>query len=393
MKPLEQGLVGAPVVLRLYGSDLNTLQELGNQTRSQLAQITNVTHTNTSLGEALPKLALSLDEEQAQLTGLDNTQIAQQLNANLEGNIGGSILEDTEELPVRVRLANSDRANLDQISTLDLVPNNQFSSENSASVPLSALGQINLVPETAIITRRNGQRVNKVQGFITAGVLPSTVLADFQQRLSESNFQLPPGYSMEWGGEAAERNEAMGNLLSTVGILIVLMVAILVLSFNSFRSAGIIFLVAIGSLGLALACLWFFGYPLGFMAILGMVGLIGVAINDSIVVLAAIRNDPQARKGDRPAMVKVIVRSTRHVLTTTITTIAGFIPLLLDGSEFWAPLAICIAGGVAGATILALFFVPCVYLLLIGRNHLNFLKFYGLRISYQLSKVMRYRIY
>ncbi len=136
------------------------------------------------LDRALPKLALSLDEEQAQLTGLDNTEIAQQLNANLEGNIGGSILEDTEEIPVRVRLANSDRANLDQITTLDLVPHNQLSPENSTPLPLSALGQINLVPETAIITRRNGQRVNTVQGFITAGVLPSTVLADFQQRLS-----------------------------------------------------------------------------------------------------------------------------------------------------------------------------------------------------------------
>ena len=342
VKQLEQSIDVPPIEIRLIGPNLDSLRELGSQARSQLVQVPNVIHTSTSLGETLPKLALDLDEEQAQLTGLDNTQIAQQLNAQLEGTLGGSILEDTEELPVRVRLANSDRANLDQISTLDLVPNNQFSSENSASVPLSALGQINLVPETAIITRRNGQRLNTVQGFITAGVLPSTVLADFQQRLSESNFQLPPGYSMEWGGEAAESNEAMGNLLSTIGILIVLMVAILVLSFNSFRSAGIIFLVAISSVGLALACLWFFGYPLGFMAILGTLGLIGVAINDSIVVLAAIRNDPQARKGDRPAMVKVIVRSTRHVLTTTITTIAGFIPLLLDGSEFCTSLLLTI---------------------------------------------------
>ncbi len=389
VKQLEQSKPVPPIELRLYGSNLDLLQKLGSQARSQLVRVPNVTHTRTSLGEALPKLALSLDEEQTQLTGLDNTQIAQQLNANLEGNIGGSILEDTEELPVRVRLANSDRASLDQITTLDLVPNNQLSPGNSTSLPLSALGQIDLVPETAIITRRNSQRVNTVQGFITAGVLPSTVLADFQQRLTDSNFQLPPGYSMEWGGESAERNRAVGNLFSTVGILIVLMVVTLVLSFNSFRSAGIVFLVAIGSVGLALASLWFFGYPLGFMSILGTVGLIGVAINDSIVVLAAIRNEPQARKGDRSAMVKVIVRSTRHVLTTTITTVAGFIPLFLDGGELWPPLAICIAGGVGGATLLALFFVPCAYLLLISRNHLNSLKLSGKPTSYQLKKVMR----
>ena len=378
LKQLKQSdQVSAPIELRLYGSDLNTLQELGNQIRSQLSQITNVIHTNTSLGKALPKLALSINEEQAQLTGLDNTEIAQQLNAKLEGTIGGSILEDTEELPVRVRLSNSDRANLDQINTLDLVPNNQLSQDNSSFLPLSGLGRINLVPENAIISRRNGKRVNVVQGFTTAGVLPSSVLADFKQRLTKSDFQLPPGYSMEWGGESVVRNEALDNLLSTIGILIVLMLTILILSFNSFRSTCIILLVAIGSLGLALASLWFFGYPMGFMFIMGTLGLTGVAINDSIVVLAAIRNDPQARKGDRRAIAKVIVRSTRHVLTTTITTVAGFTPLFLDGGELWPPLAICISGGVSGATLLALFFVPCAYLLLIDRNHANSLKLSG----------------
>ena len=388
VKQIEQGPPFPPIELRLIGSNLDTLQKLGNQARAELAQIANVTHIRNNFGEALPQLALSLDEEQTRLSQLNHTQIAQQLNASLEGIVGGSILEDIEEVPVRVRLANSDRANLNQITTLDLVPQNQL-APNSPSLPLSTLGKINLVPETAIITRRNGQRVNTIKGFITAGVLPSTVLADFQQRLSDSNFQLPPGYSMEWGGESAESNEARGNLLSTVGILLVLMVAILVLSFNSFRSAGIILLVAIGSVGLALLCLCLFGYPLGFMSILGTVGLIGVAINDSIVVLAAIRNDPLASKGDRQAMIQVIVRSTRHVLTTTITTIAGFIPLFLDGGEFWPPLAICIAGGVVGTTLFAIFFVPCTYLMLIGRNHLHSHKFADRRTSHQLKKTIQ----
>lgn len=388
VKQIEQGPPFAPIELRLIGPNLDILRELGNQARAELAQIANVTHIRNNFGEALPQLALSLDEEQTRLSQLNHTQIAQQLNASLEGIVGGSILEDIEEVPVRVRLGNGDRANLNQITTLDLVPQNQLAS-NSPSLPLSALGQINLVPETAIITRRNGQRVNTIKGFITAGVLPSTVLADFQQRLHNSNFQLPPGYSMEWGGESAESNEARSNLLSTVGILLVLMVAILVLSFNSFRSAGIILLVAIGSVGLALLCLWLFGYPLGFMSILGTVGLIGVAINDSIVVLAAIRNDPLASKGDRQAMIQVIVRSTRHVLTTTITTIAGFIPLFLDGGEFWPPLAICIAGGVVGTTLFAIFFVPCTYLMLISRNRLHSHKFADQRTSYQLKKTIQ----
>ena len=189
--------------------------------------------------------------------------------------------------------------------------------EKSSFVPFSALGQVELVSELATITRRNGKHVNNVQGFINTGVLPSKVLLDFQQSLKANGFKLPPGYQMEFGGEIETLNKAVNNLGSLVGILLVPMVATLVLSFGSFRSAGIISIVGICSMGLGLFSLWCFGYPLGFMAILGTVGLVGVAINDSIVVLATLRADPQACQGNRQGMREVIIRSTRHVLTTT----------------------------------------------------------------------------
>ena len=367
VKQLEQGKpISAPIELRLYGSNLELLQELGNQIQAELAQVVNVTHTRAQLTETLPKLGLQVDEEQARLAGLNNTSIAQQLDANLEGAQGGSVLESTEELPVRVRLSNNRRGNLNQITSLDLISETAAAGENSHSVPLSTLSKIDLIPELATIIRRNGKRVNIIQGFITAGSLPSMVLANFKERLQTRDFDLPPGYFFEFGGEAAEQNKAVGNLMSTVGILLVLMIAILILSFGSFRSAGIVALVGLGSIGLGLASLWTSGYSLSFMAILGTVSLVGVAINDSIVVLTALRSHSAARNGNRQAIGEVVVRSTRHVLTTTVTTVVGFVPLLLDGGEFWPPLAVCIAGGVGGATLLALYFVPCTYLLLLS---------------------------
>ena len=370
VRQLEQGPdVAAPIELRLYGPDLEQLRELGNQMRAELIKINHITYTNASLAQTLPKLAFQVDEEQARLAGLDNRAIAEQLDANLEGTVGGSILEATEELPVRVRLSDENRGDLDQVASLELLPDVAVGDgENATAVPLSTLGKMELVPELASIPRRNGKRVNTVQGYIAAGVLPSVVLADFKAHLEAINFQLPPGYKFEFGGESAERTAAVDNLMSTVSTLLVLMIATLVLSFSSFRSASIIVLVGISSVGLGFASLWIFDYPLGFMAILGTVGLIGIAINDSIVVLSALRSDAQARQGNRQAMREVVIHSTRHVLTTTITTIAGFVPLLLNGGKFWPPLAICIAGGVGGATLLALFFVPCAYLLLIKRD-------------------------
>ena len=117
--------------------------------------------------------------------------------------------------------------------------------------------------------------------------------------------------------------------------------------------------------GLSLGALYVFGYPFGFMAIVGTMGLVGVAINDAIVVLAALRADPQASQGDPTAIREVVVASTRHIVATTITTIAGFAPLLIAGGDFWTPLATAIAGGVAGATLLALCLVPSAFLLLV----------------------------
>ena len=370
VKQLEQGPpFPAPIEIRIYGSDMAQLRKLGNQLRAELTKVKDVIHTRADLTEALPKLALMVDEEQARRTGLDNAAIANQLNTTLEGALGGSILEGTEDIPVRVRLADKNRGDLAAITSLDLLPSNTTANPATSTIPLSAVADVTLTPDLASIVRRNGQRINTVQGFITAGALPDTVLTRFKQQLAESDFTLPPGYRLEYGGEADARGTAVGNLLSTVGVLIILMTATLVLSFNSFALAGLLAIVAVCAIGLAAMALWLFNSLFGFTAILGTLGLVGLAINDSIVVLAALRNDPLAREGDVRATQAVVIKATRHVIATTLTTIMGFTPLMLDKTGFWPPLAIAIAGGLGGATLLALYFIPSAHLLIYRKRH------------------------
>ena len=369
VRQLEQGPpVAAPIEMRIYGSNLEILQTLGEIARQSLVKIPEVTHTRASLAEIQPQLEIQVDEEQARLTGLDRTTIAQQLDTALEGAVGGSVLESTEELPVRVRWGNRDRAKLSQITSLDLLARSPSRNGNQnnplTAVPISALGKVELKPELAQITHYNGQRVNTIQGFLAAGVLPAEVLSQFQAKLTNNNFDLPSGYSYEFGGESEERSDAIGGLVSTVGVIIVVMVAVLVLSLGSFQLAAVIGIVAISSFGLGIFSIWLFGYPFGFNPIIGTVGLIGVAVNDSIVVLSAISNHSVAKTGNAKAIQEVVMHSTRHVLTTTLTTASGFVPLLLSGGEFWPPLAVAIAGGVVGATLLALYFIPATYYLL-----------------------------
>jgi len=357
----------APVELRIIGPNLEELRRIGMEVRAIMTTLPDVIHVRDDLTEGLPKLGLAVDNEQVQQAGLNNTAIAQQLAAYSEGVTGGAILEATENLPVRVRLTHTDRDSLDELASLDLRPDQ---ARDRAFRPTSALGDFELVPEYASIARRNEQRVNTVQAYITSGVLPAKVLNDLRSRLEAETFELPPSYRYEFGGEYAERQTAVGNLLLYVPILGLIMVTALVLSLGSFREMLIVAMMALGSVGMALFALKLFGSLLGFMAIVGTMGLVGIVINDSIIVLSAFNENPQARQGDRVAVREVVMQSTRHVLTTTVTTMAGFVPLLADGDPFWRPLAIAIAGGIGGSPILALYFTSAAYLLLMGRRDL-----------------------
>ncbi|MFM2061275.1 MAG: cobalt-zinc-cadmium resistance protein CzcA [Cyanobacteriota bacterium] len=347
----------APIELRIYGSDVDRLQQLGEQLRAILAEVPTITHIRTRLNDVLPQLSLDIDEPEARSRGLSRREIAQQLQIITEGVNGGTILEDTEEVPVRVRLSGSDRSDLSRLQSVNLLPSNR-----NGYIPLETVGKLSVIPKNAAITRKNGRRVSTVQGYLTAGTLPANALADFRQRLQKS-FSLPQGYSLEFGGEEAERNSATGGLLGYGIVLGIALVVTLVLSMNSFALAGLIGMVAILAIGLGGLSVWLFGYPFGFNPIIGTVGLIGVAVNDSITVLTALKSDTLAQTGDGSAIVETVIHTTRHVLTTTFTTMAGFIPLILGGGGFWPPLAVVIAGGVGGATILALYFIPPAYLL------------------------------
>lgn len=352
LRQLEQGPpFDAPVEIRLFGPDLKVLRELGAQLRLLLAEVPEITHTQASLDEDLVTLTFQPDYPQLRIAGLDSAALSDFLRTSTEGVVAGSLLEETEEIAIRVRLDNKNRGDLATLRTLEPKP----------LLPLEQLGKVTLRPDRAIITRRDRRRLNTIQGFLQSGVLPSIAVTQFQKLLKESDFVLPPGYELALGGEAAERDKAVGNLMASAGTLAVMMCATLVLGFSSFRLAIIIGGVAISSVGLSLGALFLFGYPFGFMAIVGAMGLVGIAINDSIVVLAALLASPGAKAGNVDEMVAVVMEASRHVFTTTATTIAGFLPLLISGGSFWPPLAVSVAGGVAGATILALYFAPACF--------------------------------
>ena len=364
VRKLEQGPpFNAPVELMIFGPNLDTLRTLGDEVRNILAQTPDVLHTRATLSAGAPKLWLQVNEDASLMSGLSLTDIAKQIQMSTTGVIGGSVLEQTESLPVRVRLGDGSREQVTRLSEIQLV------TPSGESVALSALAHNEVQVSRGAIPRRNGQRVNTIEAYIVSGVLPAQVLNDVKDKVAQ--LALPSGYRIEIGGESAKRNEAVGNLLSNVMLVVTLLLATVVLSFNSFRLTAIILLSAIQSAGLGLLAVFVFGYPFGFPVIIGLLGLMGLAINAAIVILAELEDMPSARLGDMETIVSTVSSCGRHISSTTITTVGGFIPLIIAGGGFWPPFAIAIAGGTLLTTLLSLVWVPTMYLLLMKTRKAN----------------------
>ncbi|MCF7487271.1 efflux RND transporter permease subunit [Vibrio sp. A2-1] len=346
----------APVELRVYGENLDTLKAIGEDVRLILAGVPHVTHTRETLQPGTPKVWLKVDEDTAKLNGISLNQFAGMLQTTLTGRESGSVIEGSESVPIRVRVADEAREDLSHLSNIRL----PISSDvYSTGINVSTLAELELTTSRGAITRRNGQRVNTIEGYIEAGVLPQTVLNEFQKRLE--SYEIPSGYTVGFGGESAERDNSVNSLISNVAVVVVLMVLVVVMSFNSFRMSSIIFMVAGLAGGLGLLSVWIFGYPFGFTVIIAMLGIAGLAINAAIVILTELKLDEQASSGNVDAVVEAVMSCTRHISSTTITTVGGFMPLIIAGGGFWPPFAVAIVGGTVLTTLISFYFVPVVY--------------------------------
>ncbi len=351
--------VDAPIEVRVYGSDLEVLRGLSDELRWRMARVPAVTHTLATLRGGATKLWLEADEEEARRAGLALGEVAAQVGTRMEGVTGGSLLEGPEEIPVRVVLPDARRGSMRGVAALGLV-----GPHGTAPAPLDGLASMAIRPSWSAIPHRNGERVSIVRAWTHAGVFPDTAFGSFQEVMSAEPLDLPPGYRLEIGGDAEKRGDAMGDLLALVPVLVGLMFACVALSLNSFRLGAVVFVVAGQSMGLGLLSATIGGHPLGFQAMIGLIGLVGVAINAAIIISSALQSDEAAADGDPKAIADVVqFETSRHIVSTTITTFGGFLPLILSPGGFWPPFATGIAGGVLLSSLLSFYFVPAAFLL------------------------------
>ena len=366
--------VEAPVELTIKGQDIATLRALGAKVRAILADLGSVVQARAGVTGGAPQVRFEIDEVKARLLGLDVTDIAAQLDTALVGLTGGSLVEGTEQLPVRVRMGAGLRFDLQAISDMPiLLPNAPAVSATGAfpAVPLSELATPVIEPAESVISRSDGLRENTIQAFLVPGVLPEEALQDALAALDAHAFELPAGYTLELGGDSDARSSTVGNLMASVGLIVTLTIATIALTFNSFRLTAVALVVCVLSAGLSMLSLAVMQYPFGIQSIIAVIGSIGVSINAAIIILTGLQQDPDASAGDTGAMARVVTGSSRHILSTTITTFGGFLPLILDGGAFWPPFAVAIAGGVLLSTVVSFYFTPPMFALIQRRRMPN----------------------
>ncbi|MBM68425.1 MAG: acriflavine resistance protein B [Haliea sp.] len=365
VRGIDQGPpVMAPLEVEVYGDNLDVLRELGEAFRLRMEQLRDVTHTNTSLAAGAPKWVFHGDTMRMEMAGVSQRDVATALEAALQGISGGEVLEGTERLPVVARLDEARWHSPGDVGSLHLPLRGGAGDNGLPGVTLHSLGSFSLEPARSPISRKQGERTNTVQAYLTRGVLPEEALEQLRTDLLANPIAMPEGYRYGFGGDSDERAGVVNEIMAPMGMIVALLIATIVLTFNSWRLSAVAGVVCVCSIGLSLLSLAIFQYPFGIQALIGVIGSIGVSINAAIIIMTALQEDSGAMSGGRYAVRRVVMDSSRHITSTTVTTFGGFLPLILEGSQFWPPFAMSIAGGVLLSTVVSFFLVPQLFVLL-----------------------------
>lgn len=341
-----------PVILAIFGDDNQILKSLGEELKSILAKSPQVSDVLAEQSASITGLQIDFDEVDLAFSSKSSKQIIDEISSSTRGLYVGSMLDGNKEIPIRIKNRNPEASEINQAAFISIggAQGMNYVESFSAISYTSEINQIN---------RYQGSRNNAVKAAVYPGKLASTVLNDVADELAAFKDSLPTGYSIRQFGDAEERAESFGQLFSTAFLFLGLIVLTLVMILNSFRQASIILLVGLLCMGLGFLGMFVGFQNFGFIGLVGIVGLAGLAINDSIVVLSHLNEAAAMGQISKHMLIETTVRSTRHIVTTSITTMGGLLPLLFD--KFFETLAWAMCFGVMGSALLALLLIPSMF--------------------------------
>jgi multidrug efflux pump subunit AcrB len=352
--PLELGPpVGWPLQYRVSGPDPDQVREIAFKVANIMASHSSVPKVNYDWMEPARMVKIRIDQDQARLLGLSSQDLAQAINTAVTGATITQMRDWIYLIDVVTRASAEQRMSLSTIRTLQVpLPNGQ-------TVPLSQLASIEYGQEYPLIWRRDRKPTLTVQADVAPGALPATVVHALAPKLDELNASLPAGYKVTVGGTVEESSKAEGSVIAVVPLMIVLMLTILMIQLQGFNRLLLVLSVApLGVIGVV-AALLASSKPLGFVAILGILALVGMIARNSVILIDQIETEKAQGRHPWDAVVDAATHRFRPILLTAAAAILGMIPIA--PTVFWGPMAFAIMGGLAVATVLTLVFLPALY--------------------------------
>jgi multidrug efflux pump subunit AcrB len=341
-----------PVSFRIVGPDPAELRRIGNALRVIMEAHPNTFNTHLDWNERVPVLHLHTDLDRLRQMGLTPRDVAQQLQFQLDGAPVTEVRQDIRTVQVRARAERSAGVPLPEqieLRTLD-----------GRKVALSQLGQIEVRYEEPVIKRYNRERFLAVHTDV-AGAQPPDVSNALWQQMAELRAALPSGYRIDIGGSVEQSGKADSSIQKLQPVMVALMLIFVMLQMRSF--SGTFMVVATAPLGLvgAVMALLLFNQPFGFVALLGLIGLAGILMRNTMILTQQVQDNFDDGMEAWSAVVEAAVQRARPVVLTALAAVLAFVPLTLD--LFWGPLAYVLIGGVAMGTVITLLFVPALYAL------------------------------
>ncbi|MGY3390659.1 multidrug efflux pump subunit AcrB [Bradyrhizobium sp. USDA 3311] len=354
VKLLEVGPpVGRPVQFRLSGPDIAKVRDLAQK-------LAGIVRSSPDLGNVVfdwmePARVVKVDvlQDKARQLGVTSEDIASTLNSVLEGTPITQVRDSIYLVSVTGRATAAERASIDTLRDL------QLTALGGQAVPLGAVANLRYELEQPTIWRRARIPTITLKAGIVGNAQPKTVVDQLAPKVAEFTKTLPAGYSVHIGGSVEESAKSQAPIVAVVPLMLFVMATVLMIQLQSFHRLFLVFAVApLAVIGVVMALLPS-GAPLGFVAILGVLALIGILVRNSVILIVQIED---LRKEGRPAWDAVVEATEHRMRPILLTAAAASLALIPIAREiFWGPMAYAMMGGIIVGTLLTLLFLPALY--------------------------------
>jgi multidrug efflux pump subunit AcrB len=352
--------VGWPLQYRVSGSDPSEVREIALQLAQVVAAVPDTRRINFDWIEPARELRVRIDQDEARRLGLSSTAVAAMLNATISGTTVTQVRDDIYLINVVVREARGQALSIETLRTLP-VP-----LPNGRSLPLNQLATFEYEQDYPMVWRRDRVPALTLQADVAPGVLPESVIDALASEVAEFSASLPEGYRIEIGGIAEESAESRASVFAVLPLMLFLVLTVLMVQLGSFQRMFLVLsVVPLGLIGVVLALL-VFGQPLGFVAILGILALVGMIAKNAVILIEQIEAERKIGMSVSDAVIAASSSRFRPIMLTSVSTVLGLIPIAF--TVFWGAMAFAIMGGLLVASLLTLVFLPTLYVTWFGRQ-------------------------